>query len=124
MSWRVALLVHPGVDEAGVTRAILSSDYVAEFMSGEDPAEASALTHIIVPQGHASTLDDAVRTVETKAAYMLWADEACVRDKCVCLVFLGAKHTITEQVRVPFPLVIEALQRLQAGRPLEPYMYA
>lgn len=124
MSRRVALWVHPDVDESSVARAILSSDYFAEFMSGEDPAEASVLTHMIVPQGHAPTLDDAVRALEANAAYMLWADEACVREKCVCLVFLDAKRTITEKVRVPFPLVVEAVQRLQAGRPLEPYMYA
>ena len=122
MSRRVALLVHPDVDEAGVARAILSSDYVSELFSGEDSADMSALTHMIAPQGHASTLDDAVRAVEANAACMLWADESCAQDKCVCVVMLDAKRNATKQVRVPFSLVVEALQRLQAGHPLEPYM--
>lgn len=122
MSRRVALLVHPDVDEAGVMHAILSSDYVSELFSGEDSADMSALTHMIAPQGHASTLDDAVRAVETNAACMLWADESCAQDKCVCVVMLDAKRNATKQVRVPFSLVDEALQRLQAGHPLEPYM--
>lgn len=122
MSRRVALLVHPDVDEAGVVHAILSSDYVSELFSGEDSADMSALTHMIAPQGHASTLDDAVRAVEANAAYMLWADESCAQDKCVCVVMLDAKRNATKQVHVPFSLVVEALQRLQAGHPLEPYM--
>ena len=66
MSRRVALLVHPDVDEAGVMHAILSSDYVSELFSGEDSADMSALTHMIAPQGHASTLDDAVRAVKNQ----------------------------------------------------------
>ena len=102
--------------------AILSSDYVSELFSGEDSADMSALRHMIAPQGHASTLDDAVRAVETNAACMLWADESCAQDKCVCVVMLDAKRNATKQVRVPFSLVVEALQRLQAGHPLEPYM--
>ena len=101
MSRRVALLVHPDVDEAGVMHAILSSDYVSELFSGEDSA---------------------VRAVEANAACVLWADESSVQDKCVCVVMLDAKRNATKQVRVPFSLVVEALQRLQAGHPLEPYM--
>jgi len=106
MSRRVALLVHPDVDEAGVARAILSSDYVSELFSGEGSADMSALTHMIAPQGHASTLDDAVRAVEANAACMLWADESCAQDKCVCVVMLDAKRNATKQVRVPFSLVV------------------
>ena len=52
-------------------------------MSGKDSADLSALTHMIAPQGHASTLDDAVRAIETNAACMLGADEDSVQDKCV-----------------------------------------
>lgn len=77
---------------------------------------------MIVPQGHASTLDDAVRAVETNAACMLGADEDSVQDKCVCPVMLDAKQSVTKQARVPFSLVVDALQRLQVGHSLEPYM--
>ena len=84
MSRRVALLVHPDVDEAGVMHAILSSDYVSELFSGEDSADMSALTHMIAPQGHASTLDDAVRAVETNAACMLGADGDSVQVRVPC----------------------------------------
>ena len=123
MSRRVALLVHPDVDEAGVARAILSSDYVSELFSGEDSADMSALTHMIAPQGHASTLDDAVRAVETNAARMLGADEDSEQDKCVCLVMLDAERSVTKQARMPFSFVVDALQRLQAGHSLESYMF-
>ena len=123
MSRRVALLVHPDVDEAGVMHAILSSDYVSELFSGEDSADMSALTHMIAPQGHASTLDDAVRAVETNAARMLGADEDSEQDKCVCLVMLDAERSVTKQARMPFSFVVDALQRLQAGHSLESYMF-
>lgn len=85
-------------------------------MSGEDSADLSALTHMIAPQGHASTLDDAVRAVETNAARMLGADEDSEQDKCVCLVMLDAERSVTKQARMPFSFVVDALQRLQAGR--------
>ena len=91
-------------------------------MSGKDSADLSALTHMIVPQGHASTIDDAVRAVETNAACMLGADGDSEQDKCVCLVMLDAEQSMTKQVRAPFSLVVDALQRLQAGHSLEPYM--
>ena len=84
-------------------------------MSGEDSVDLSALTHMIAPQGHASTLDDAVRAVEANAACMLWADESCAQDKCVCLVMLDAERSVTKQARMPFSFVVDALQRLQAG---------
>jgi len=92
-------------------------------MSGKDSADLSALTHMIAPQGHASTLDDAVRAVETNAACMLGADEESVQDKCVCLVMLDAERSVTKQARMPFSLVVDALQRLQAGHSLESYMF-
>ena len=123
MSRRVALLAHPDVDETGVPRVILSYNYVSELISGEDSADLSALTHMIVPQGHASTIDDAVRAVETNAACMLGADEESVQDKCVCLVMLDAEQSVTKQARMPFSLVVDALQRLQAGHSLESYMF-
>ena len=78
---------------------------------------------MIVPQGHASTIDDAVRAVETNAACMLGADEESVQDKCVCLVMLDAERSVTKQARMPFSLVVDALQRLQAGHSLESYMF-
>ena len=123
MSRRVALLAHPDVDETGVPRVILSYNYVSELISGEDSADLSALTHMIAPQGHASTLDDAVRAVETNAACMLGADEDSEQDKCVCLVMLDAERSVTKQARMPFSLVVDALQRLQAGHSLESYMF-
>ena len=123
MSRRVALLAHPDVDETGVPRVILSYNYVSELISGEDSADLSALTHMIAPQGHASTLDDAVRAVETNAACMLGADEDSVQDKCVCLVMLDAERSVTKQARMPFSFVVDALQRLQAGHSLESYMF-
>ena len=123
MSRRVALLAHPDVDETGVPRVILSYNYVSELMSGKDSADLSALTHMIAPQGHASTLDDAVRAVETNAACMLGADEDSEQDKCVCLVMLDAERSVTKQARMPFSLVVDALQRLQAGHSLESYMF-
>ena len=92
-------------------------------MSGKDSADLSALTHMIAPQGHASTLDDAVRAVETNAARMLGADEDSEQDKCVCLVMLDAERSVTKQARMPFSLVVDALQRLQAGHSLESYMF-
>ena len=123
MSRRVALLAHPDVDETGVPRVILSYNYVSELISGEDSADLSALTHMIAPQGHASTLDDAVRAVETNAARMLGADEDSEQDKCVCLVMLDAERSVTKQARMPFSFVVDALQRLQAGHSLESYMF-
>ena len=123
MSRRVALLAHPDVDETGVPRVILSYNYVSELISGEDSADLSALTHVIAPQGHASTLDDAVRAVETNAARMLGADEDSEQDKCVCLVMLDAERSVTKQARMPFSFVVDALQRLQAGHSLESYMF-
>ena len=92
-------------------------------MSGEDSADLSALTHMIAPQGHASTLDDAVRAIETNAACMLGADEDSVQDKCVCLVMLDAERSVTKQARMPFSFVVDALQRLQAGHSLESHMF-
>ena len=92
-------------------------------MSGEDSADLSALTHMIAPHGHASTLDDAVRAVETNAARMLGADEDSEQDKCVCLVMLDAERSVTKQARMPFSFVVDALQRLQAGHSLESYMF-
>lgn len=92
-------------------------------MSDEDSADLSALTHMIAPQGHASTLDDAVRAVETNAACMLGADGDSEQDKCVCLVMLDAEQSVTKQARMPFSLVVDALQRLQAGHSLESYMF-
>lgn len=123
MSRRVALLAHPDVDETGVPRVILSYNYVSELISGEDSADLSALTHMIAPQGHASTLDDAVRAVETNAACMLGADGDSEQDKCVCLVMLDAEQSVTKQARMPFSFVVDALQRLQAGHSLESYMF-
>ena len=123
MSRRVALLAHPDVDETGVPRVILSYNYVSELISGEDSADLSALTHMIAPQGHASTIDDAVRAVETNAACMLGADEDSEQDKCVCLVMLDAEQSVTKQARMPFSFVVDALQRLQAGHSLESYMF-
>ena len=120
ISRRVALLAHPDVDETGVPRVILSYNYVSELISGEDSADLSALTHMIVPQGHASTIDDAVRAVEpTRPACSGPTGTVC---KCVCLVMLDAEQSMTKQVRAPFSLVVDALQRLQAGHSLEPYM--
>lgn len=84
MSRRVALLAHPDVDETGVPRVILSYNYVSELISGEDSADSSALTHMIVPQGHAYTIDDAVRAVETNAACMSGADGDSVQVRVPC----------------------------------------